>query len=87
MFTSTTGPGVSGGSAAGYGVCAAASSAAFAGACPAKLWEVEPPVIPAIAGVVAAAARVVFFVTWWSSVKTATANASTARMARPRVVT
>ena len=38
MCTLTTSPGVSGGSAAGYGVCALASSAAFSGAAPAKLW-------------------------------------------------
>ena len=45
MCTLTTSPAVSGGSAAGNGVCAFASSAALSGAAPAKLWPfiVEPP--------------------------------------------
>ena len=48
MCTLTTSPGVSGGSAAGYGVCAFASSAAFSGAAPAKLcpsWSRSPAAV------------------------------------------
>ena len=62
MCTLTTSPGVRGGSAAGYGVCALARSAAFSGAAPAKLWPltvlVEPALMsmPAIVSSFAAAA-------------------------------